>query len=270
MEDNTVHHADDSPRNQRGLTRRTFLAGVSASALLSAEGVSTLISRTAVSVQPSVPRHTKENKMPFTLPDLPYAENALEPTIDQKTMNIHRTKHHQAYVDNLNRALDGQADYAAWTLDEVCAQIGSIPETIRPAVRNNGGGHWNHSFFWKSMAPKGSGGSPSSELTAAIDKTFGGLDAFKKAFADAGMKRFGSGWAWLVQRGDGALVIGSTPNQDNPLMKGFVDVAGRPLLGIDVWEHAYYLNYQNRRADYLAAWWDVVNWNEVNAHFRTA
>jgi len=209
----------------------------------------------------------KENTMPFTLPDLPYAENALEPSIDQKTMNIHRTKHHQAYVDNLNKALDGQAAYEKWTLTDICLQIGSIPETIRPAVRNNGGGHWNHSFFWNIMAPKGSGGAPSTEITAAIDQAFGGLDAFKKAFAEAGMKRFGSGWAWLVKKGDGSLAIGSTPNQDNPLMKGFVDVAGRPLLGVDVWEHAYYLNYQNRRADYLAAWWDVVNWNQVNAHF---
>lgn len=209
-------------------------------------------------------------RMPFTLPALPYPDAALEPTIDAKTMVIHRTKHHQAYVDNLNKALDGQTAYENWSLDEVCTQLGSIPETIRAMVRNNGGGHWNHSMFWLLMAPKGECGAPSTELAAAIDRAFGSMDAFKKSFADAGMKRFGSGWAWLVVKSDGSLAITSTPNQDNPLMKGFVDVAGTPLLGIDVWEHAYYLNYQNRRADYLAAWWDVVNWNEVNRRFTSA
>ena len=259
-----------SPTNQSGLTRRTILAGLGASVLLSTDAASSLMSRAQSAAQALTPPTTKENTMPFTLPNLPYAENALEPSIDQKTMNIHRTKHHQAYVDNLNKALEGQAEYGQWTLDEICTQIGSIPETIRPVVRNNGGGHWNHSFFWQIMAPKGSGGAPSAELTAAIDKAFGGLDAFKKAFAEAGMKRFGSGWAWLVKKGDGSLAIGSTPNQDNPLMKGFVDVVGRPLLAVDVWEHAYYLNYQNRRADYLAAWWHVVNWNEVNTRFAQA
>jgi len=259
--------APPPPLAQGDPTRRAFLAGLGASALLSTDGVSSLTRVVLSASQARTPLTMKENTMPFTLPDLPYAENALEPSIDQKTMNIHRTKHHQAYVDNLNKALDGQAAYEKWTLTDICLQIGSIPETIRPAVRNNGGGHWNHSFFWNIMAPKGSGGAPSTEITAAIDQAFGGLDAFKKAFAEAGMKRFGSGWAWLVKKGDGSLAIGSTPNQDNPLMKGFVDVAGRPLLGVDVWEHAYYLNYQNRRADYLAAWWDVVNWNQVNAHF---
>ncbi|MSR43975.1 MAG: superoxide dismutase [Phycisphaerales bacterium] len=208
--------------------------------------------------------------MPFTLPTLPYADNALEPTIDSKTMLIHRTKHHQAYVDNLNKALDGQPAFANWTMDEICVQLGSIPETIRAMVRNNGGGHWNHSMFWQIMAPTGQGGAPSAGLAAAIDASCGSMDSFKKSFAEAGMKRFGSGWAWLVVKGDRSVAITSTPNQDNPLMKGFVDMAGTPLMGIDVWEHAYYLNYQNRRADYLAAWWDVVNWNEVNRRFTAA
>ena len=241
-----------------------FLAGVAAAAVAAASR--TTMSATTTSINQS----KTEKHMPFTLPELPYAENALEPTIDAKTMMIHRTKHHQAYVDNLNKALDGQAAYATWTIDQICEQMGSIPETIRPVIRNNGGGHWNHSMFWQIMAPKGQGGAPSAELAAAIDAGFGSMDAFKKGLADAGMKRFGSGWAWLVVKSDGTLVISSTPNQDNPLMKGFVDVAGTPILGIDVWEHAYYLNYQNRRADYLGAWWDVVNWNEVSRRFAAA
>ncbi|MFO0783409.1 MAG: superoxide dismutase [Phycisphaerales bacterium] len=206
--------------------------------------------------------------MPFTLPDLPYAENALEPSIDAQTMNIHRTKHHKAYVDNLNKALEGQAAMANWSIEEICEKITQVPESIRGAVRNNGGGHYNHSLFWKLMAPKGKGGAPSAELAAAITKAFGSMDEFKKQFADAGMKRFGSGWAWLIKKDDGSVAIVSTPNQDNPLMKGVADTTGKPLLGCDVWEHAYYLHYQNRRADYLAAWWDVVNWNEVNARFK--
>ncbi len=208
--------------------------------------------------------------MAFTLPPLPYDENALEPIIDAKTMNIHRTKHHQAYVDNLNKALDGQVEFAEWTLDQICEQMGSIPETIRAVVRNNAGGHWNHSFFWPILAAKGQGGTPSVDLAAAIGASFGSFDAFKKGFVEAGMKRFGSGWAWLVMKRGGALAASSTPNQDNPLMKGFVDSPGIPLLGVDVWEHAYYLNYQNKRADYLAAFWDVVNWNEVNRRFAEA
>ena len=212
----------------------------------------------------------KEPLMLFTLPPLPFADDALEPIIDAKTMTIHRTKHHQAYVDNLNKALEGQADYQAWTLDQLCEQLSSIPETIRAAVRNNGGGHWNHSFFWGILAPKGTGGTPSVDLAAAIGASFGSFDAFKKGLQDAGLKRFGSGWAWLVLRRDGSLALSSTPNQDNPLMKGFVDNAGTPLLGVDVWEHAYYLSYQNRRADYLTAFWDIVNWNEVNRRFAAA
>jgi Fe-Mn family superoxide dismutase len=205
---------------------------------------------------------SKEKKMPFTLPELPYAENALEPFIDQKTMNIHRTKHHQAYVDNLNKAVDG-TPWATMSIDEICRKAKEAPDAVKAAVRNNGGGHWNHSMFWKWMAPKGQGGAPSAELAAAIDKAFGSMDNFKTQFADAAMKRFGSGWAWLVRKPDGSLVITSTPNQDNPLMEGLVDVVGHPLLGVDVWEHAYYLNYQNRRADYLKSFWEVVNWNAV-------
>lgn len=206
--------------------------------------------------------------MPFTLPALPYPENALEPSIDAKTMGIHHGKHHKAYVDNLNKALEGQAAFANASIEEICEKITTVPESIRGAVRNNGGGHYNHSLFWTLMAPKGAGGEPSPELKAAIEKACGSMDAFKTQFAEAGMKRFGSGWAWLVKKDDGSVAVTSTPNQDNPLMKGVADVTGKPLLGVDVWEHAYYLHYQNRRADYLAAWWDVVNWNEVNKRFK--
>jgi Fe-Mn family superoxide dismutase len=205
--------------------------------------------------------------MPFTLPELPYAENALEPTIDALTMNIHRTKHHQAYVTNLNKALEGQAAWADASIEDLCRRITTVPEAIRTAVRNNGGGHYNHSLFWRLLAPAGKGGSPSPELVAAIDKAFGSMDQMKSAFATASVGRFGSGWAWLVRKADGSLAITSTPNQDNPLMEGLVDVVGAPILGLDVWEHAYYLAYQNRRPDYVAAWWSIVNWNEANRRF---
>ncbi|MSR18915.1 MAG: superoxide dismutase [Phycisphaerales bacterium] len=205
--------------------------------------------------------------MPFTLPELPYPEAALEPSVDALTMNIHRTKHHKAYVDNLNKALDGQSAYASWSIEEICVGTASMPDAIKGAVRNNGGGHFNHSLFWQVMCPKGSGGAPSAPLAAAISAAFGAHDQFKAQLADAGVKRFGSGWSWLIRKTDGGLAITSTPNQDNPLMKGLVDVLGTPLLGVDVWEHAYYLKYQNRRADYLTAWWDVVNWNEVNRRY---
>jgi Fe-Mn family superoxide dismutase len=205
--------------------------------------------------------------MPFTLPELPYPENALEPTIDALTMNIHRTKHHQAYVTNLNKALEGQAAWADASIEDLCRKITTVPETIRTAVRNNGGGHYNHSLFWRLLAPAGKGGSPSPELVAAIDKAFGSMDQMKSAFSTAAVGRFGSGWAWLVRKADGSLAITSTPNQDNPLMEGLVDVVGAPILGLDVWEHAYYLAYQNRRPDYVAAWWSIVNWNEANRRF---
>jgi Fe-Mn family superoxide dismutase len=205
--------------------------------------------------------------MPFTLPDLPYAENALEPAIDARTMNIHRTKHHQAYVTNLNKALEAHPDWAARSIDEISTRIGEVPEAVRMAVRNNGGGHWNHSFFWTTLAPAGQGGSPSPALAKAIDAAFGSMDGLKEKFAAAAAGRFGSGWAWLVKKPDGTVAITSTPNQDNPLMKGVADVLGTPILGLDVWEHAYYLHYQNRRPDYVTAWWSVVNWNEANRRF---
>jgi superoxide dismutase, Fe-Mn family len=197
--------------------------------------------------------------MPHELPPLPYAFDALEPTIDAQTMEIHHDKHHQAYVTNLNAALEG-TDWADKPIEQVLADLDLIPEDKRTAVRNNGGGHANHSLFWQIMKP-GGGGEPSGDLAAAIGDTFGGLDDLKSQVNDAGVKRFGSGWTWLVWDGTG-LAVKSTPNQDSPLMDDEV-----PLLGIDVWEHAYYLKYQNRRPDYLGAWWDVVNWDEVGTRF---
>ena len=196
--------------------------------------------------------------MAFTLPPLPYAFDALEPAIDKETMTFHHDKHHQTYVDNLNKAVDADASLQGKSLEELFASISAAPK----AVRNNGGGHWNHALFWELLAPAGQGGQPSAELLAAIDRDLGGLDAFKEAFNAAGAGQFGSGWAWLIVQ-DGKLKVTSTPNQDNPLM----DVAeqkGAVVLGADVWEHAYYLKYQNRRADYLKAFWEVVNWNKVN------
>jgi superoxide dismutase, Fe-Mn family len=197
--------------------------------------------------------------MPFELPPLPYDFDALEPTIDAKTMEIHHDKHHQAYVTNLNAALDG-TEWADHPIEQVLANLDLIPEDKRPAVRNNGGGHANHTLFWQLMKPKG-GGDPTGDLAAAINDTFGDADQLKAAINDGGVKRFGSGWTWLYWDGTG-LAVNSTPNQDTPLMDGDV-----PLLGIDVWEHAYYLKYQNRRPDYLAAWWDVINWDEVARRF---
>ena len=199
--------------------------------------------------------------MAFTLPNLPYEFAALEPHIDAKTMEIHHDKHHAAYVTNLNAAIQG-TEHEGKTIEELLAHISKLP----PAVRNNGGGHWNHSMFWEIMAPK-AGGNPSGDLAADIDKTFGSFDEFKKQFAQAATTRFGSGWAWLCVAEDGSLFITSTPNQDNPLM----DVAekkGQPILGLDVWEHAYYLHYQNRRPDYITSWWNVVNWEEVGKRYR--
>jgi superoxide dismutase, Fe-Mn family len=197
--------------------------------------------------------------MAFTLAPLPYAHNALEPHIDTKTMEIHHGKHHQAYVDNLNKAIAG-TDNENKTIEELVAHAG----TISPAVRNNGGGHWNHTFFWESLQPAtllDVINEPQGKLADAINTAFGSFDAFKEKFAAAGMTRFGSGWAWLGVK-DGGLVVCSTPNQDNPLMD-VADCKCKPILGCDVWEHAYYLNYQNRRADYLAAFWNVVNWSKV-------
>ena len=200
--------------------------------------------------------------MAFTLAPLPYAHDALEPHIDTQTMQIHHGKHHQAYVDNLNKAVAG-TEHENKSLEELVANAGKIS----PAVRNNGGGHWNHTFFWESLDEKG-GGMPSGKLAEAIHAAFGSFDAFKEKFAQAGMTRFGSGWAWLIVK-DGKLEVSSTPNQDNPLMD-VADVKGTPILGVDVWEHAYYLKYQNRRADYLAAFWNVVDWKKVADRFEAA
>jgi Fe-Mn family superoxide dismutase len=200
--------------------------------------------------------------MAFELPALPYAHDALEPHIDKMTMEIHHGKHHKAYIDNLNKALESHPELQGRTLEELLANnCAIVPEDIRTTVRNNGGGHWNHSFFWTIMAPN-AGGAPTGDLAAAIDAAFGSFDAFKAQFQDAAMKRFGSGWAWLVTAPDGTLSIVSTPNQDNPWMEGKT-----AILGVDVWEHAYYLKYQNRRADYLAAWWNTVDWNKVAANY---
>ena len=200
--------------------------------------------------------------MAFTLAPLPYAYEALEPHIDTLTMQIHHDKHHQAYVDNLNKAVAG-TDNETKSIEDLVKAAGSIS----PAVRNNGGGHWNHTFFWESLAGN-AGGAPSGKLSEAIDAAFGSFDAFKEKFANAGMTRFGSGWAWLIVK-DGKLEISSTPNQDNPLMD-VAEVKGTPVLGADVWEHAYYLKYQNKRADYLAAFWNVVNWSKVAERFEAA
>jgi Fe-Mn family superoxide dismutase len=195
--------------------------------------------------------------MPFTLPALPYAYDALEPHIDARTMEIHHTKHHQAYVNNLNAALEKAPQLEGKSLDELMKGINSVPESVRTAVRNNGGGHWNHSQFWEWMGPN-KGGEPKGRLADAIKSSFGDFAKFKEQFAAAAAGRFGSGWAWLIDEGNGKLSIASTPNQDNPLMEG-----KKAILGLDVWEHAYYLKYQNRRPDYVAAWWNVVNWDNV-------
>jgi Fe-Mn family superoxide dismutase len=209
--------------------------------------------------------------MGFTLPDLPYVSTSLEPHVDARTMEIHHGKHHATYVTKLNEALAGTA-FEHLAIEDLMTQLADLPKDKLAAVRNNGGGHYNHSLFWSIMAPLGQGGGdkPSGSLEAAINQTFGNFDAFRKAFADAGVGRFGSGWAWLVVRG-GTLAICSTPNQDNPLMgDAIAGCSGVPILGLDVWEHAYYLNYQNRRPDYIAAWWNVVNWGEVARRFQEA
>ncbi len=202
--------------------------------------------------------------MAHTLPTLPYAYNALEPHIDAQTMEIHHTKHHQAYVNNLNAALEKHPELQDVAVERLIANLASVPEDIREAVRNNGGGHANHSLFWTIMKP-GGGGEPSGDLGKAIESAFGSFANFKDAFSKAAAGRFGSGWAWLSVTAFGKLVVHSTANQDNPLMEGLT-----PLLGLDVWEHAYYLKYQNRRADYIAAWWNVVNWDQVAVNYSRA
>ncbi len=202
--------------------------------------------------------------MAHELPALPYPYDALEPYIDARTMEIHHTKHHQGYVNKLNAALEKHPELAGVALEDLLRNIASVPEDIRTAVRNNGGGHANHSLFWTVMSPNG-GGAPSGELAAAISEAFGSFEAFKEAFSTAAAIRFGSGWAWLVVDGFGNLKVYSTPNQDSPYMDGFT-----PILGLDVWEHAYYLKYQNRRPEYIQNWWNVVNWEEVARRYAAA
>ena len=204
--------------------------------------------------------------MAFTLPDLPYGFDALEPHIDTQTMQIHHGKHHAAYVNNLNKALEGKKDFEAKSIEDLVAHINAVPENIRTAVRNNGGGHYNHSLFWETIGPK-AGGEPTGELADAINSDLGGFDAFKEKFTTAATTRFGSGWAWLTVS-NGKLCVCSTPNQDNPLMD-VAECKGKPILGIDVWEHAYYLKYQNRRPDYIAAFWNVINWNAVSKRYKS-
>jgi len=206
--------------------------------------------------------------MSYTLPELPYAYDALEPHIDAQTMEIHHTKHHQAYVDKVNAAIEGTG-LEINSIENLIADLSTVPEAKRTAVRNNGGGHANHSLFWTLMEP-GAGGTPSGDLAAAIDSDLGGFDAFKESFASAAANRFGSGWAWLVVK-DGKLAVGSTANQDSPLMgEEIAGISGSPILGLDVWEHAYYLKYQNRRPEYIAAFWNVVNWDQVAQRYTRA
>ncbi|CAM3925092.1 MULTISPECIES: superoxide dismutase [Mesobacillus] len=201
--------------------------------------------------------------MAFELPQLPYAYDALEPHIDKETMNIHHTKHHNTYVTNLNNALEGNEELLSKSVEEVVSNLDAVPEAARTAVRNNGGGHANHSLFWQVISPNG-GGEPTGELAEAINSKFGGFEGFKEEFSKAATTRFGSGWAWLVVN-NGELEVTSTPNQDSPLMEGKT-----PILGLDVWEHAYYLNYQNRRPEYIGAFWNVVNWEEVSKRYASA
>ncbi|WP_102274553.1 superoxide dismutase [Cytobacillus massiliigabonensis] len=201
--------------------------------------------------------------MAFELPQLPYAYDALEPNIDKETMNIHHTKHHNTYVTNLNNALEGNDELLSKSVEEVISNLDAVPESARTAVRNNGGGHANHSLFWQVISPNG-GGEPTGDLAAAINSKFGSFDSFKEEFAKAATTRFGSGWAWLAVN-NGELEVTSTPNQDSPLMEGKT-----PLLGLDVWEHAYYLKYQNRRPEYINSFWNVVNWDEVSKRFSAA
>ncbi|MCM3129472.1 superoxide dismutase [Paenibacillus provencensis] len=202
--------------------------------------------------------------MAFKLPALPYANDALEPHIDAQTMEIHHDRHHNTYVTNLNAALESAPELQEKSLEDLLADLNSVPESIRTAVRNNGGGHYNHSLFWEIIGPNG-GGAPTGEIAAAIDSELGGYDKFKEDFAKAATTRFGSGWAWLVVGKDGKLAITSTPNQDSPVFEGLT-----PVLGLDVWEHAYYLKYQNKRPDYIGAFWNVINWDEVNKRYAAA
>jgi Fe-Mn family superoxide dismutase len=250
---NTKMDRRDWLRSAGIVTAAALGTGALSSAARAAGGTGNLLAQAGTTTAPATPAG------PFSLPPLPYPAAALEPHIDAMTMEIHHGKHHQAYVTNLNKALAGHADLAAKSIEELVANLGAVPEAIRTAVRNNGGGHYNHVHFWESLGP-GKGGAPSGRLAEAIEASFGGFDALKQTMTQAGLGRFGSGWAWLVRTPDGKLEVMSTANQDTPLAEG-----KRPLLGIDVWEHAYYLKYQNRRGDYLAAVWNVVDWDRVAA-----
>ena len=230
-------------------TRRDFLQCLSAGVLASVAGAGALRAQT---------------NAPYALPALPYTVDALEPHIDAQTMTIHHDKHHAAYVNNLNAALNGQPALAGKSLEALLGDLNSVPEAVRTAIRNNGGGHANHSFFWKIMKKNG-GGQPKGELLSAIEKKFGSFDKFKTELNGAGAKQFGSGWAWLSVDKSKQLVLSSTPNQDSPWMSGHT-----PVLGVDVWEHAYYLRYQNRRADYLAAWWNTLDWDGISGNYAAA
>ena len=206
--------------------------------------------------------------MAYTLPDLNYSYDSLEPHFDARTMEIHHTKHHNAYITKANGALEG-SDLANLSIEALISDLASVPDSIRGAVRNNGGGHANHSFFWNILSPNG-GGTPKGSLAEAIESELGGFETFKSAFANAGATRFGSGWAWLVLKADGTLAVTSTPNQDSPLMKGVAEVEGTPIIGLDVWEHAYYLKYQNLRPNYIEAFWNVVDWSKADAIYSSA
>jgi Fe-Mn family superoxide dismutase len=206
--------------------------------------------------------------MAYTLPDLNYSYDALEPHFDARTMEIHHTKHHNAYITKVKGAIEG-SELANLSIEALISDLASVPDSIRGAVRNNGGGHANHSFFWNILSPNG-GGTPTGALAEAIEAELGGFDAFKSAFANAGATRFGSGWAWLILKADGTLAVSSTPNQDSPLMKGVAEVEGTPIIGLDVWEHAYYLKYQNLRPNYIEAFWNVVDWNKADAIYSAA
>jgi Fe-Mn family superoxide dismutase len=248
------------------LSRRALLARLAG---LSALGVLAACRRTpesaALATAPPATAATPARPVtPYQLPPLPYPNDALEPHIDARTMEIHHDRHHAAYVTNLNAALQNHPDLASLGIEELLRNLDRVPEAARLAVRNNGGGHANHALFWQIMGP-GGGGPPSGPIAQALDRAFGGFDAFRQQLTQAGVGRFGSGWAWLVAAPGGGLVISSTPNQDTPLMEGRA-----PLLGVDVWEHAYYLKYQNRRPDYLAAWFNTINWDEVNRRYQQA
>src|SRR5579864_2937199 len=254
------------PRRGRvSMNRRKFLvnSGIVGAGLLGAGTGSSAALRSRTASDFALNLKLEEKPVAFTVPPLPYPFDALEPHIDAKTMEIHHDKHHAAYVNNLNKALEGHADLQSKSLEDLLKNLDSIPENIRQAVRNNAGGHWNHSLFWTQMK-KGGGGEPKGELAAAIKSTFGSFAEFQAKFAAAGVGRFGSGWAWLLVK-DGKLAIDSTPNQDTPF-----SLNGKAVLGVDVWEHAYYLKYQNRRPDYIAAWWNVVNWDSAAEQYAAS